>query len=117
MSNFGETLKKLRSEKGLSYRRLSKEVDISHSNLEKYEKNNMEPSFDKVIKICKFFNVSIDYLILGDNADLKYNDLELAELFNKTDMLDDEFRRLVKKYIRKVVGLSEEKGRVVEEAE
>ena len=116
MSNFGETLKKLRDEKGLSYRRLSKEVDISHSNLEKYEKKIMEPSFDKVIRVCKFFNVSLDYMILGKNADLKYSDIELAELFSKTDTLDTEFRSLVKKYIKKVIKLSEEKKKLFDES-
>ena len=42
---------------------------------------------ENAIKICTFFNVPLEYLILGDKANAKYNDFELFKLFTEADNL------------------------------
>ncbi len=116
MINIGENLKKLRKAKGLSYRRLAEQVGISHANLSEYEKNEITPSFENVLKICKFFNVPLEYLLLGEKSNFKYKDFELAELFNETDQLEDEYRTLIKSHIRKVIKLKNEKDNIIKES-
>jgi transcriptional regulator with XRE-family HTH domain len=115
--NISENLKKLRESQGLSYRRLGAKVDISHNNLSQHEKTEMNLSLNNAIKICKYFEVPIEYLILGEKADFKYKDLTLLELFTKADDLDKEYRSMIKKYIRKIIKNAEEKQKLKEEAE
>ncbi len=117
MINIGENLEKLRKAKGLSYRRLAEQVGISHANLSEYEKNEITPSFENVLKICKFFNVPLEYLLLGEKSNFMYNDFELAELFSEADQLEDDYRNLIKKYIRKILRNRKEKKNLIKETE
>jgi len=113
----GKHLKKLRKENGLSYRQLAEKVNISHTNISLYEKGEMNPSLDNVISLSKFFNVPIEYFIAGERADFKYHDLGLVKLFAQSDSLPIEYRRMIKKYIKKVIKNAEEKQALIEECE
>ena len=53
----GDNLKNLRKEKGLSFRKLAKQVGISHNILAVYERNESTPSLENALKICKFFMI------------------------------------------------------------
>ncbi len=117
MINIGDNLKKLRKAKNLSFRRLAKHVGISFSNLADYERNEIIPSLENALKICKFFKVPLEYLLLGEKSNLKYSDIELVELFNEVDNLDDEYRNVIKKYIRKILYQKKEKENLFKEAE
>ena len=115
MNIIGENLKKLRKAHGLSYRRLGNQVGISHTNISAYEKGEISPSIENVIAICKFFKVPIEYLILGDKAEFKYKDIELLELFGQADDLEDELKKMVKNYIRRILTLKNEKEKLKKE--
>ena len=116
MIKIGANLKKLRKQKGLSYRKLAAQVGISHNNLATYEKEEVTPSFENAIRLCKFFEVPLEYLILGDKADFKYQDLELAELTAQTDKIEPELRGLVKSYIQRILLHSDERKKLTEQA-
>lgn len=60
---FGVKLKELRTEKKLTQLQMANILETSKSNISKYEAGNVEPSFDTLLKISKFFNVSVDYLL------------------------------------------------------
>lgn len=62
MKEFCERLKEIRLEKNLSQKEVAKALNISTIGYLYYEKNQREPSFDMLIKIVKFFDVSLDYL-------------------------------------------------------
>lgn len=66
--NFGEQLKKLRTEHGLTQLDLARILDVSKSNISKYEAGTVEPNLSLLQTISSYFNVSIDSL-------LKNNDL------------------------------------------
>ena len=117
MITIGENLKNLRKEKGLSFRKLAKQVGISHNILAVYERNESTPSLENALKICKFFNVPLEYLLLGEKSNFEYNDFELAELFNEADQLEDDYRNLIKKYIRKILKNRKEKKTLIKETE
>jgi len=117
MFNIGENLKKLRKEKGLSIRRLAQKVGISHNSLSEYERNLINPTLENAIKLCKFFNVSLEYLIFGEHSKFHYNDIELLELFKEVDDLKDEYRSLIKKYIKKIIRHKKEKDNFIRESE
>ena len=54
MEIFGERLKELRIEKGLSQMEVAKSLNISAITLLHYEKNQREPSFDLLVNIAKY---------------------------------------------------------------
>ena len=63
MNGFGEKIKELREEKGLSQMNLSKQIDITQSAIARYELELTEPRASDIKKICEFFNITSDYLI------------------------------------------------------
>ena len=109
MIKIGETLKNLRQSKGLSLRKLAKEIGISHTVITLYEKDERYPTIDVVVRICEFFEVPLEYLILGAKSGSKYKDLQLAELSRQADELDKEYRDMVKDYMKRVVSHSAER--------
>ncbi len=62
MENFGERLKSLRLEKGLGQIALAKELEVGKSVISLWELNKSDPTLSNLIKIAKFFGVTIDYL-------------------------------------------------------
>lgn len=66
MSSFGERLKRLRKERDVTQAALAEYLGLVSSAVGKYETiENSYPSVEALIKISEFFNVSIDYLLLG----------------------------------------------------
>ena len=60
---FGENLRKLRTERGLTQKELGDRVGLSKAAVSKYENSLGYPSLDMLIKIAAFFGVSTDYLL------------------------------------------------------
>lgn len=63
MENFGERLKELRLEKGLTQKQLAKEIGNAQSAIVYWETNKQEPTISALKKLCNYFGVSADYLI------------------------------------------------------
>ena len=103
MLKIGENLYRLRKERGLSLRKVAKQVGISHSVITLYERNERYPTIDVAVRICEFFEVPFEYLILGEKAGNKYRDLELAKLMSQADDLENEYRDMVKDYLKRVL--------------
>ena len=59
----GERLAELRKEKGLTQKQLSEKLFINYRTYSGYERNEIEASDDTKIRLAKFFNVSLDYLM------------------------------------------------------
>ena len=116
MATIGKHLRKLRKEAGLSYRKLGAAVGVSHNNLAVYEKDKFGPSLEIAVRIAKFFDVPLEYLLYGEKAQFRYRDIELMELFALADELSEEYRTMVKDYIRQVVAHSRERERLREKS-
>ena len=112
----GNNIQKLRKAKGLSLRKLSAEIGISHNNLASYERDAIVPSLENAVKISQYFNVPLEYLFMGEKADFKYHDLELANLFGEVDRMETKYRRMVKNYIRKVIKHLSDEGKLYRES-
>jgi transcriptional regulator with XRE-family HTH domain len=63
MSTFGERLKLLREEKGLSQVELAKLYNLSQSTIAYYETNSKQPSNETLQNLADFFQTTIDYLL------------------------------------------------------
>lgn len=64
---FGETLKQLRKKSNLTIEELAKEIGISKQSIIDYESDTTFPKIDILKKISHHFNVSLDYLVYGEN--------------------------------------------------
>lgn len=65
MKTFGELLKELRIERGITQKRLAQELSITVPTLSHWECNYQEPSFKDLVRLCDYFEVSADYLLGG----------------------------------------------------
>lgn len=59
---FGERLKELREEKGLTQAQLAKECGLSRSGIGHWELGKRIPNLDAAAILADYFQVSIDYL-------------------------------------------------------
>lgn len=58
-----EKLKELRKEKELTLREVALGLSIPLQTYASYEHGTREPSIEMIFDICKFFDISADYLI------------------------------------------------------
>ena len=66
--NFGETLKNLRDIKGMTQKDLGKLLGVSRATIAGYETKNHQPDYEKLETLSRFFDVSIDYLLTGEDS-------------------------------------------------
>ena len=59
-------LKIVRKSRNLNQQKVAMDLNISREALSLYENGKREPSLDMLNKLSKYFNVSIDYLINGE---------------------------------------------------
>ena len=64
---FNERLKLLRTANKLSQVELANKLGVKKQTISNWENDNILPSVEMLIKICKFFNVSSDYMLGIDN--------------------------------------------------
>lgn len=76
MLYFGDKLRALRTEKGLTQQQLADKIGLVKASISAYEQGIKYPSIEILIKLCNQFNISADYLLgLSDNMELKLSAL------------------------------------------
>ena len=68
---FAERVKAQREKMGLSSTELASKLDIQKTRVSMWETNGTVPRQEMLFKVCKFFNVSADYLLGNDRTDGK----------------------------------------------
>jgi len=71
MTTFGERIKDLRKQRGLTQRQMAAEFGITERNYQRYEASD-NPSNETLVKVAKFFEVSTDYLIGRDTKKMEF---------------------------------------------
>lgn len=69
MSGFHERLRTIRKEKGYTQEQIAKAIGVTKSTMAKYDRGDLEPNIDKIIKIAQFLDVPVDRL-LGTEDDV-----------------------------------------------
>ncbi len=59
-------LKLIRKQRNLNQQKVAMDLNISREALSHYENGKREPRLDMLGKMSRYFNVSIDYLINGE---------------------------------------------------
>lgn len=72
-NKFGNFLKELRNEQGLSQEELAEKLFVHRTTVNKWEKGIVVPLNDTLITIANFFNISVDELLNGSRIDKNDN--------------------------------------------
>lgn len=105
---FSKILKELRESRDITQDELARHLKVSRPTIAGYETKQRQPDFDKLVKISKFFHVSVDYLLTGEYSEEltpvipsvpseKLLDRKVMTSYKK---LDFESKREVLKYIQ-----------------
>lgn len=65
---FGQRLKALRKQKGLTQKDLAERVGVRQAQLNKYEGGTNAPALEKVVELAEVLDVTVDYLLSGDQS-------------------------------------------------
>lgn len=68
---FANTLKELRSERGMTQKQLASEINMSQQAVAKWETGKAEPSYEMTMRLADLFGVSVDYLMAGNSQKQK----------------------------------------------
>lgn len=63
MKDIGIHIKEQREVKGLSQKELATKIGVKQNTISQYENNIKRPSYEILILIADFFDVSVDYLL------------------------------------------------------
>lgn len=75
--NLSDNLKKIRKIHNLSQEELAEKLNVSRQSVSKWESNQAYPEMDKMIQLCKMFNLNIDDLLNNDIGEV--NDTKKAK--------------------------------------
>ena len=95
-------VQQLRKNLGITQADLAKKIDISHTQMARYEIKNIYPPADVLKNLADVFGTTIDFLVMGDNeskAQASLKDAELINQFKKISALPEEEKTLVLKMI------------------
>lgn len=68
MEDKSNKLYELRKEKGLSQRTAAQQFFVSQATYYNWEAHKTEPSFEQLLKIADFYDVTVDYLLGRDDS-------------------------------------------------
>ena len=83
----GQTIHKIRKEAKLTQEQFSEIFKVSQQSVQKWERDAATPDLDKIIMISKYFDVSLDALILG-------NDNRVVDEMKKTKIIKPHYKNI-----------------------
>lgn len=63
MFDFGSHLKSLRASRGITQKQLGESIGASERGIQNYEIGARKPTYEMLIALADFFEVSLDYLV------------------------------------------------------
>lgn len=83
----GQSIYKIRNNAKLTQDQFAEIFDVSQQAVQKWESGSAVPDIEKIVKIAKYFDVSLDSLVMG-------NDNRLVEDMNKSEILKPQYKNL-----------------------
>ena len=103
MSELGKRIQEQRKQIGLTQAQLAAKIEISHTQLTRYESKDIQPPADVLQRLANIFDVSIDYLVNGNKSDKveqTLKDAELIKQFKQLDQLPEDEKKSILKVIK-----------------
>lgn len=98
MATFGDRLKELRNEKGLTLDELKDYLNTTKATLSRYENGKRDPKIDFANKVAAYFEVSLDYMLGVSNE--KENKPSLSTIKSKADLSREIALKLVDELLK-----------------
>ena len=83
----GRSIYKIRNNAKLTQEQFAEIFEVSQQAVQKWESGSAVPDIEKIVKIAKYFDVSLDSLVMG-------NDHRLVEDMNKSEILKPQYKNL-----------------------
>jgi transcriptional regulator with XRE-family HTH domain len=100
LASLGDRLQQLRKTAGWTQKQLAERLGVDWSVIRNYEHGLSQPPAFALHKLANVFNVSVDYLVDGQNQRTEmFHDKELLEFCLRADGLDLIRRGLLKEFI------------------
>lgn len=91
-------------ESGKQDKEILDDTGLSHSSISTWRKGRANPSAEAISKIGKYFNVSADYLLYGDEIDKNFSsfgsDPEWRDIYNQVCTLSEKDRIKVTSFVQ-----------------
>lgn len=100
--NLSDNLKKIRKDNNLSQEQLAEKLNVSRQSVSKWESGQAYPEMDKMIQLCKMFNLNIDELL---NQDIREVNNTKQSKININKYIDD-FLEYVSKTINMFINMN-----------
>lgn len=106
-NNIGNKIRYLREERGITQKQLAENISSTNKNIWAYETGYTLPPVDTIIRLSKFFGVSVDYLLgLEDDfgktvigsVPVGSSDSARSAVSTVDDLLSPEERKLIADY-------------------
>lgn len=99
----GENIRKYRKRKKLSLRDLGDKLGLSHTAIDKYEKNKLIPNSTTLIKLANIFEVKVADLFKNPQEEIKITDINYRKKasFSKTnqEIIEEITKEKLQKYL------------------
>jgi len=79
-TDFGPRIKLLRTQKGMTQLDLARRLGVSKTIMSAYETGLRKPSYDVLMELVLFFNVSMNWIFNSDDFDLDPQNVDLSTL-------------------------------------
>jgi transcriptional regulator with XRE-family HTH domain len=91
--SLGDRLKHVRLQKKLTQGNVSAATGVSTSNISRIEKNEISPSADIILHICKYLGISINWLLTGEEEPTTQTVVTvISDLSDTEEILLEEYR-------------------------
>ena len=83
----GKTIHKIRTEAKMTQEQFAELFGVSQQSVQKWERDVTTPDLDKIITISKYFGISLDALVLG-------NDNRIVDEMKKTKVIKPHYKNI-----------------------
>jgi transcriptional regulator with XRE-family HTH domain len=114
VKTFGDRLKELREEKGLTQGALGEMLNVKDTSISNWENGRRFPDKETLVKMANIFNVTTDYLLNNsENKNLRYITttelktflpdklVDSIEIKALVDILDDQTKQEIIEHLKK----------------
>ena len=109
MSEIVNRMKAIMEENGVKAKQVTTELGISNSSFTDWSKGKGSPSVDALRKFSDYFNVSLDYLVRGEEfrnkSTLEFSNPRCRELLDKFNQLTPELQIKLIGYVEGMISL------------
>ncbi len=102
MENFGERIKRLRKEKGLTQSGLAKKISMKYQSIQQWEANKTKPTQDMLITLADIFDCSIEAILTGNSSAQDAYKTKYYQMLEKNQELMEELVKYQKKELSKL---------------